>query len=152
MSTVHEGLHFTSRLLGTAQAVLLRAVFLGMKHAVRVMKQQRSSVILNTASVAGVNGGLEPKLYATSKAGITHLIKNGTAELAPWRIRVVGIAPGKIATPYAVRFAGLEPGDEKAIAEAFKNKSLLPGRHGDDVAQGDPAGRGRGPCVPWRPR
>ena len=35
-------------------AVLLRAVFLGMKHAPAVMKPQRSGVILSTASVAGL--------------------------------------------------------------------------------------------------
>jgi len=38
-------------------AVLLRAVFLGMKYAAAAMKPQRSGVILSTASVAGLPSG-----------------------------------------------------------------------------------------------
>ena len=41
-------------------AVLLRSVFLGMKHAARVMVPQRSGVILSTSSTAGIVGGLGP--------------------------------------------------------------------------------------------
>src|SRR5512139_582323 len=38
-------------------AVLLRGVFLGMKHAAPVMKRQVSGSIINTASVAGIQTG-----------------------------------------------------------------------------------------------
>ena len=41
-------------------AVLLRSVFLGMKHAARVMKPQQSGCIITTTSVAGIQGGLGP--------------------------------------------------------------------------------------------
>ena len=36
--------------------VLLRSVFLGMKHAARVMKPQRSGAIVNTSSIAAFRG------------------------------------------------------------------------------------------------
>lgn len=113
-----------------AQAVLFRAVFLGTKHAARVMKPQRSGVILNTASIAGVNSGLGPNLYSASKAGIIHFTKNVAVELAPWSIRVVAIAPGKIVTPYSARFNGIDPDDEAAVAKHFGSRAPLPGRYG----------------------
>ena len=40
-------------------AVLLRSVFLGTKHAARVMKPQQSGVILSTTSIGGIQGGLQ---------------------------------------------------------------------------------------------
>ncbi len=39
-------------------AILLRGVFLGTKHAARVMLPQNSGVIINTASTAGVLGAV----------------------------------------------------------------------------------------------
>ena len=42
-------------------AVLVRGVFLGMKHAGRVLKQQgEGGSIINTASIAGMGGGAGP--------------------------------------------------------------------------------------------
>ena len=43
-------------------AVLLKGVFHGMKHAARVMKKQRSGVILSTSSIGGLRGGLGPQI------------------------------------------------------------------------------------------
>lgn len=40
-------------------AVLLRGVFLGMKHAAPIMKAQRSGSIISTASVAGLGAGAD---------------------------------------------------------------------------------------------
>jgi len=81
-------------------AVLLRSVFLGIKHAGRAMQAQGSGgSIINTASTAGLNGGSGPSAYSASKAGVVNLTKNAAIELAPARIRVNAIAPGGIFTP-----------------------------------------------------
>jgi NAD(P)-dependent dehydrogenase (short-subunit alcohol dehydrogenase family) len=81
-------------------AVLLRSVFLGIKHAGLIMqKQATGGSIINTASTAGVNGGSGPAAYSASKAGVLNLTRNAAIELASGRIRVNAIAPGGILTP-----------------------------------------------------
>ena len=60
-------------------AVLLRSVFLGLKHAARVMKPQHSGVILNTTSIGGLQGGLGPHVYGAAKGAVIALTKNVAA-------------------------------------------------------------------------
>src|SRR3954465_12057455 len=64
-------------------AVLLRSVYLGMKHAARVMVPRQSGVILSTASTAGIVGGLGPHAYTACKHAVVGLTKSVAAELAP---------------------------------------------------------------------
>jgi NAD(P)-dependent dehydrogenase (short-subunit alcohol dehydrogenase family) len=81
-------------------AVLLRSVFLGIKHAgLAMQKLGNGGSIINTASTAGVNGGSGPAAYSASKAGVLNLTKNAAVELAAYRVRVNAIAPGGILTP-----------------------------------------------------
>jgi NAD(P)-dependent dehydrogenase (short-subunit alcohol dehydrogenase family) len=81
-------------------AVLVRSVFLGMKHASLAMRKLgNGGVILVTASIAGMVGGAGSHAYSSAKAAVISLIENVAAELGPHRIRVVGIAPGVISTP-----------------------------------------------------
>ncbi len=117
-------------------AVLLRSVFLGMKHAARVMKPQQSGVIISTTSIAAVQGGLGPHVYAAAKAGVIGLTRNVAAELGAWSIRVNAIAPGKHVTPMnAAQIVG-DPDDLDATAAAFATRTPLRGRIGlaDDIA------------------
>jgi NAD(P)-dependent dehydrogenase (short-subunit alcohol dehydrogenase family) len=84
--------------------VLTRSVFLGMKHASLAMKKHGAGgVILVTASIAGMVGGGGSHAYSAAKAAVISLIENVATELAPHRIRVVGIAPGVISTPLVHR-------------------------------------------------
>ncbi len=81
-------------------AVLVRGVFLGIKHAARVMKRQGSGgVILNTASIAGLSGGDGPQAYSAAKAAVINLSRAVAIELAPDKIRVNAICPGGVLTP-----------------------------------------------------
>jgi NAD(P)-dependent dehydrogenase (short-subunit alcohol dehydrogenase family) len=83
-------------------AVLVRGVFLGVKHASNRMKTQgRGGSIINTASIAGMGGGAGPHAYSAAKAAVAHLSRAVSAELAAHRIRVNAIAPGMIKTPLA---------------------------------------------------
>ncbi len=118
--------------------VLLRSVFLGMKHAARVMKAQESGVILSTSSIAGVMGGLGPHVYTAAKSAILGLTRNVAAELGPWGVRVAAIVPGNHATAMT---ADVSVGDHTAVeraAEVFRErKTPLRGRAGvaEDIAR-----------------
>ncbi len=79
--------------------VMLRGVFLGIKHAARQMKAQGwGGSILNTASTADLLGDSGPLCYSVAKAAVVHLTRTAAAELAPDRIRVNAICPGPILT------------------------------------------------------
>ena len=81
-------------------AVLVRGVFLGLKHGARVMKAQGAGgSVINTASVAGLSGGDGPQAYSAAKAAVINLTRAVAVELAPDKIRVNAICPGGILTP-----------------------------------------------------
>jgi NAD(P)-dependent dehydrogenase (short-subunit alcohol dehydrogenase family) len=117
-------------------AVLLRSVFLGLKHAARVMKPQRSGVILNTTSIGGLQGGLGPHVYGAAKGAVVALTRNVAAELGAWSIRVNAIAPGKILTPMNAATIVGDPDAIDEAREAFRTRTPLRGRIGvaDDIA------------------
>lgn len=80
-------------------AVLLRSVFLGMKHAAAVMQPRGSGSIISTSSIAGIVAGDGPHVYATAKAAVIHLTRSVAIELAESGVRVNAICPGGIVTP-----------------------------------------------------
>ena len=118
-------------------AILLRGAFLCMKHAARVMKPQASGTILCTSSIAGLQGGLGPHVYAAAKAGLIGLTRNVAAELAYYRIRVNCIVPGNMATPMVADVAIGDPTNVEKTTEALASASPLKGRAGvaSDIAK-----------------
>lgn len=91
-------------------AVLVKGVFLGMKHAARALKAQGGGgAIISTASIAGLSGGDGPQAYSAAKAAVINLTRAVAVELAPQRIRVNAICPGAILTPLIHR------GNEEAM-------------------------------------
>jgi NAD(P)-dependent dehydrogenase (short-subunit alcohol dehydrogenase family) len=82
--------------------VLAKGVFLGIKHAARILRRQGGGgSIINTASIAGLSGDGGPLVYSAAKAAVVNLTMSAAVELAPDLIRVNAICPGFIATPLA---------------------------------------------------
>jgi NAD(P)-dependent dehydrogenase (short-subunit alcohol dehydrogenase family) len=121
----------------TTFAVLVRGVFLGMKHAAPLLCRQGGSVI-STASVAGMVAGYSPHAYAAAKAAVIQLSKSVALELAPHRVRVNCICPGFIATPLALNTVGRpQSGAQLEAAKAPMAHAQPIPRAGepDDIAQ-----------------
>ena len=117
-------------------AVLLRGVFLGMKHAAPRMAAQGSGSIISTASVAGLLAGLGPHVYSAAKAAVIHLTRSVAMELGESGVRVNCICPGGIVTPLLTRAVG-EGEEARRIVAGFLEKLQPIQRAGmpDDVAR-----------------
>jgi NAD(P)-dependent dehydrogenase (short-subunit alcohol dehydrogenase family) len=100
--------------------VLLRGVFLGMKHAAPVMKRQGGGSIISTASIAGLCTGLGPHVYSAAKAAVIHLTRSVAMELGEHNIRVNCICPGGIATPIFGKGLGLSAERAEEIVPLMK--------------------------------
>ena len=80
-------------------AVNLDGAFLFAKHAVPLMKAQRSGSIILTSSTSGLYGNTGRTPYCAAKWGINGLMKVLAMELGPFGIRVNSICPGAVEGP-----------------------------------------------------
>lgn len=128
-------------------AVNLDGVFLGTKHAVRVMKAAGtdgpSRSIINLSSVAGIVGSVLTSAYNMTKGGVRLFTKGAAQECAVlgYNIRVNSVHPGVIETDMGGHvvedMAALGVfGDEAAVTARLMEAHPL-GRFGsvDDVAK-----------------
>ena len=82
----------------------LKSVFLCTQAVWEEMAARKSGHIITVSSIAGRNGGgVGVAAYATAKGGLITYTKGLAKELAPHGIRVNGVAPGVIATPFHER-------------------------------------------------
>jgi 3(or 17)beta-hydroxysteroid dehydrogenase len=82
-------------------AVNLDGVFLGCKHAVRVMKERGGGSIVNLSSVAGLIGSGNLAAYCASKGGVRLLTKSVALHCArkAYNIRCNSVHPSFAETP-----------------------------------------------------
>ncbi len=105
----------------STMGVLLRGVFLGMKHAAPIMKRQGSGSIISTASIAGLQAGYGPHIYSAAKAAVIHLTRSVAMELGESGVRVNCICPGGIATPIFGKALGLSIEEADQTIEAMQS-------------------------------
>jgi len=87
-------------------ALNLKSVFLCVKAVWEEMAARQSGCIINVTSIAARNGGGPgAAAYAAAKGGMLTYTKSLAKELAAHGVRVNGIAPGVIATPYHERYS-----------------------------------------------
>ena len=80
-------------------AVNLKSRFLIAKHAIPHMRERGGGVIINNASVQGLQSMSGVSAYAASKGGDLSLTRQLSIDFAPDNIRVLAICPGSIDTP-----------------------------------------------------
>lgn len=96
----------------------LKSCYLMSKYAIPVMKEQGGGVIINTASVQGLQTAFGVSAYAASKGGLLMLTKQLALEYARDNIRVLAVNPGTIETPLvAEAAAGLGQSYDELKAE-----------------------------------
>ena len=117
-------------------AVNVRGVYLGCRYAVPVMKKQGvGGVILTTASTAAIRPRPGFNAYSASKGAVIAWTKALALELAPYRIRVVAIAPVATDTPMLPTFVGKTVLDDKGKETIVKTIPLGRLVTPEDVAQ-----------------
>jgi NAD(P)-dependent dehydrogenase (short-subunit alcohol dehydrogenase family) len=116
-------------------AVHVGGVLAGMKHAARVMLEQGSGSIINTASIAGRRAGWSGTDYSAAKATVIHLTRCAAIELGERGIRVNTVSPGPIPTGIFGKGAGMDP------AHADRTAAQLASTFRDALANHQPIRR-----------
>jgi NAD(P)-dependent dehydrogenase (short-subunit alcohol dehydrogenase family) len=83
---------------------------------------EEAGVIVNTASVAAIDGQIGQAAYASSKGGVVGLTLPAARDLAQHRIRVVTIAPGIFLTPMLM---GLPQPAQDSLGQQVPHPSRL---------------------------
>ena len=105
----HTLANMTEEYWDLIMALNLKSAFLCVKAVWEEMVARKSGCIVNVSSIAGRNGGGPgAAAYAAAKAGLLTYTKSLAKELAPHGVRVNGIAPGVIATPFHERYSPAE--------------------------------------------
>jgi SDR family mycofactocin-dependent oxidoreductase len=113
----------------------LKGAWLVARRVIPVMMRQRSGVIINNSSIAGLRGMGRLSHYAASKWGLTGLTKSWAIELAPYGIRVNSLHPTGVNTPMNDGLAALEGLSPREVAERSAGNLLpVPWIEPEDVA------------------
>lgn len=113
-------------------AILLKAVFFGIKHSVAPMRAVGGGSIVSTASIAGLSGSFRLHAYSAAKAAVINLTRTAAIELGKDKIRVNCICPGVISTPLV---HGRIPGGKETLDPLLaKAQPLQRAGQAEDIA------------------
>jgi len=123
------------RLWDRMMDVNLKSYFLMAKYALPELRKRGGGVIINNASVQGLQSQKGVPAYAATKGGVLALTRQLAVEYAAENIRVVAVCPGTIDTEMVRAAAAREPDGMQAALERWGKKHPL-GRigTGQDVA------------------
>lgn len=99
----------------------LTSVFLGMKHVIPHMRDNKGGSIVNISSIAGLTGSSGAGAYTASKGGVRMLSKAAAVDFGKDNIRVNSVHPGFIETPMSAEFVNNEQ-----MLQWFLSQTALP--------------------------
>jgi NAD(P)-dependent dehydrogenase (short-subunit alcohol dehydrogenase family) len=121
---------YDEEMFDTVMAVNVKGVFLGLRHVLPVMLQQKHGAIVNTASVAGLVASPGMPAYVASKHAVIGLTKTAAGEVARSGVRVNAVCPGPIDTRMIHSLESmLSPNDPGSIGERYQSNIPI-GRYG----------------------
>ena len=97
----------------------LKGVFFGCQLAGREMMKRKKGKIINVSSVLSQIAQSGRSVYATAKAGVSHLTRACALEWGKYNINVNAIAPGLTITPLNQKYFKEHPEDLKKIFESI---------------------------------
>jgi len=109
--------------------VNVKGVFLGLRHVLPVMLQQKAGTVVNTASVAGLVGTPGMPAYVASKHAVIGLTKTVSGEVARHGIRVNAVCPGPVDTRMIHALEAQLWPDDPGVAGQRYQSSLPTGRY-----------------------
>jgi len=92
----------TEEAFDRVSAINLRGTIMACKHALPIMRRQRSGAIVNISSVAAFENTYPLVTYKVTKAGMVAFTQQLALQNAPYGIRANCILPGLMDTPMAV--------------------------------------------------
>ncbi len=126
---------YTSEEFDAVQAVNVKGVFFGTKHAIPHIRARGGGAIVNLSSIAGLVGIGNSAPYHASKGAVRLMTKNDAITYAAEGIRINSIHPGYIWTPM-VEAALSSMSDDLEAAKAAAGAAHPIGHMGepDDIA------------------
>ncbi len=113
-------------------SVLVKALYLGAKHAVPIMKKNGRGNIINISSVHGLLAAANYLVYETGKFAVIGMTKQMACDFGPLGIRVNAICPGHIVTEGMAKLWQNHPGGLEMFAHQYPlRKTGTP----DDIAK-----------------
>jgi NAD(P)-dependent dehydrogenase (short-subunit alcohol dehydrogenase family) len=97
-------------------ALNVKSVWLGLKHALRVMKPQHGGSIVALSSISGVMASPMLAPYAASKHAVIGLVRSAAREAAAHDVRVNAVCPAPVDSPMMQR---IDVGLAKKFPERF---------------------------------
>lgn len=101
-------------------SVNLGGVFYCMQEELKLMKKQKSGVIVNTASMAGLRGSAYSSVYVASKHAVVGLTKSAALENARFNIRINAVCPAFTMTNMVKeQLLSVDPSYEEKLKKAL---------------------------------
>ena len=118
-------------------AVNLRGVYLGLRGAIRHLREAGGGTVIVTASAAALTGAQQMGSYSASKHGVVGLVRAASLDHARDGIRINAVCPGSTDTPMIRATETLFGGGDQAAGRAMMEGSLPLARYAtpDEIAR-----------------